>query len=827
MEENKLDLNHLGEKTQEWIKQKALELCRFTTGFASSAKVKDKLCWKYYNGTVDDEDYEYLNKEGGEYLPAKVRSMNILRTPVNLLVGHQSRRDSVYDIFINDTDGKREKYNSQLKKAFDAIYNNIVMKKAKIEFSIQQMGQQIQQIQEFVQQKSTSAEMQQEQQMVAQQLPVVENQVQMMQKQAEKILKEVNIEVDHIIRMYITEYKDIKEEKAFAIMEDLVNTLDIQDKSLDAFIDKIVTGKQYIYADIDDDTDQVIYRNVNSLHVYFSSSSSSKYIHLEKWVAMHDIISYEDAIMEYGESELFDAEIRKDLETYTYPIMNVSNSDLYQGHEITSGISRTVIFFRAPVKRIKRKTDKDVKLISTKEAFENKEENATDTARYDEEIFKAVVLNGKHVVYAKKKKYVFRDPQTKRLWLPVIGETFIGIYRQPFSLIWQNRDFQEMYRIVNHYKELMIAVAGVKGQIIDISQRPGDMSPQQQRYHRKRGSLYIETMKKGQGQSPYNQWKDYDDSISDSIQYVETILQNIIETCFMLMGTPRQRLGITVPDEAVGNAQLATEQSSLVTEILHHQHDNIIAMSYKLLVNLVCEYKNDEDIFIYKGKGIRGGMGIKIPKGIFKDRKFDIYFLNSMKNEKKLEDLRMLAMQHYSKNQMALHDAVAFYNTNSIKELEMNLRAWSEKAEEISQANQEQQMAKMEEIERMKIELPKQIDAQMQQAKNELEQYKIKLDEAKIGFEERKAQMENDLKKYEIDTDKELQLTEMGTEREIEGAYLQEQQRANIRNEQLQAMQLQINAIKIKLDSITNKISADAQKISAGTKLKSKEHIKD
>lgn len=825
--EDKLDLNSLGEKTQEWIKQKALELCRYTTGFASQGKVKDKLCWKYYNGTVDDEDYEYLNKEGNEYLPAKVRSMNILRTPVNLLVGHQSRRDSVYDIFVNDTDGKREKYNSQLKKTFDAIYNNIVLKKAQIEFSLQQTSQQIQELQQFVQAEATTPEQQQQQQMVSQQLPTIMQQIGVMEKQAEKVLKDVNKEVEHIVRMYITEYKDVKEEKAFATMEDLVSTLDIQDKTLDAFIDKIVSGKEYIYVDIDDETQEIIYKNINSLHVYFSSSTSSKYIQNEKWVGMNDIISYDDAIMEYGESKLFDIEVRQDLQTYSYPIMNIANSDLYQGHEILSGISRTILFFRAPVKRIKRKTDSDIKLISTQEAFDNKEDGALDTARYDEEIFKAVILNGKHVVYAKKKKYVYKDPQSKRLWLPVVGETFVGIYRQPFSLIWQNKDFQEMYRIVNHYKELMIAVAGVKGQIVDVSQRPGDMSPSQQRYHRKRGSLYIETMKKGQGQSPYNQWKEYDDSISASIQYVELILQNIIETCFMLMGTPRQRLGITVPDEAVGNAQLATEQSSLVTEILHHQHDFIIAMSYKLLINLVCEYKNDEDLFIYKGKGIRSGMGVKIPKGIFKDRKFDIYFLNSMKNEKKLDDLRMLAMQHYAKNQMALHDAVQFYNTSSMKELEINLRSWSEKAEELAQANQEQQIAKMEEIEKMKIELPKQIDAQMQQAKNELEQYKIKIDEARLGFEERKSNLENELKKYEIDTGKELKMTELGTEREIEGAYLQEQQRTNIRNEQLQGMQLELNAIKIKLDSVINKISADTQKIAAKQKLKSKEHIKD
>ena len=818
----------LSEKGPEFIKKTALSLASMARGSGKS-KRNDEIAWDYYNGKIDRNKFKYLTHVGDYKLPSVIRRISIQRPPLNLLKSQMSRRPFISSTIVIDEESVKEKFRNQFKYIVKQIEIHVKEQNMIFEIQYKKLLQQEQEIMQMLQKEPESEEEAQQIIALRKQLPEIETGLKFIKEEFEQKLTLSAEEIDRIQDFLQYDYKEIKEMLAQKGVKKIREHHGAADQRLAYFVDKCVTGKGYYYIDYIPGNKHLIYEAVDSMQVYYPSIPGVKWVEEGPWVALEDYISFSQVVDMYGHSE----ELKKDgvmdklkyYEDYSAgEDIGQQNANVYTGAKsYSNGINRKRVWWKSPRKvYVKRSPNKhqegkefihfinDEKIYNTKP---NKQKGESVTTRYIYDLFTAVVLDDQYIVDGRRIEKPLRmvDNYT---WtqLPIVGKSYSTYSEEPYSLIWSTKDIQDLHDIVNYHRELYIAASGVKGQVVDLSQKPKKMSIPEHRYHKKTGTLYIETVDKTgkKVQSPYNQWKDYDDTLSPAIQYLEGIMQSLEETCNRTMGVTRQRMGQTVPSDQVATSEMAVDQSALITEILFYESDQVEGRAMRRAINLQAKFLwKNESIIQFTNPDLSTEI-VKIPANLLNKSDYDVYVLNNNQEERTMQEIKMLAVKQNDKGLLPFKHLIGMYNIDSVTQLQKSIVKWTEKAEQLQQQSMENQQQAQAEAEQAKIQMENEFKAMVERDKREIDQFKLQLQQAELEQQKLVDSLNAMLKEKEIDSRKETEYLKILSNRDVEMNYLGEQTRNNQVQEQLSFLQIKLQKLQTEINA---KLGAEDERL--------------
>lgn len=835
----------LSKKDKEFIRKSALAFASIATGSGQSKK-NDEIAWDYYNNKVDGDAFKYLSHVGDLALPAKIKKISIQRPPINLLVSQKSRRPFIFSTVVIDEASVKEKFKNQFFHVIKQVEVKIKEQENILKTQFRKLKQQEQQIQQALQKEPETQEEAQQMQQLHQQLPEIQTAIEALTEEFEERIKFTKDELSKMRDYLSFDYKEMKEMLAQKGVKKLFEVHEINSHSLSFFIDKIVTGKGRYYVDYIPGNKNIIFEAIDSMQVHYPSIQGVKWIQDGPWGIIEDYISHSMLIDQYGDSKELTEEVMTSLEYYkeysSGEDVGLSNANVYTGARTHSnGINRKRIWWKSPRKVFVKKTPNKHKegeyfrhFINDEIKYDvkpNTEKGEKVVTYFMYDLYTATVIDNKYVVDGKRIEKPLRLLDNySRTELPIIGRSYSSYSEEPYSLIWSTKDIQDLYYIVNFHRELYIAASGVKGQIIDLSQSPGVMSIEEQRYHKKTGTLYIQTVDKAgrKIQSPYNQWKDYDDTISSSIQFLEAIMNSLQEICRETMGVSRPRMGQMVSSDQVGTSEMSMDQSALITEILYYEADEVQRRALKRAINLQAKFLWEKEALLQYTNPDLSTEVVKIPSNLLNNSDYDILILNNDDEMRSKLEIKQLAMRLHEKGMLPFRNIVQMYNKHSVVELQKSVIRWADEAEKIAQMNlQNQQQAEMEAIQ-LKGRMEMELQALVQKDKKEIEKMKLDVEMAKLEYGRLNNEVVNLLKDKQIDSLKQTELLKIASNRDVEMQYLSEQARNNQVQEEVQVLQLRLQELQIRInEGLGTKQNELKDKEIKTTKDRDKNRIKD
>lgn len=836
----KLDIPE-AEKNKSWIKSVATAIVGISKSNAFNKKA-DTICWNMYNKELNGHEFEYLYKEGDSVLPARVRMLGYQRSYCNVLISQQARRPFPFSVASVDEASIREKHEKKVKQLVEmsiaemkAAYYETLKARKRLEAEKQKMLEIL-----SIQPENEEQAMMQEQ--VKEMLPEIETTFQMIEDQMTRAGKLQKEQLDKIEFMSRYDAKDSAEEIAISLLKKAETEDKVKKASTDAFRRQVVTGKHFYYVDIAPGRKTPVFQVLDERKCYYPSGIEVEFTHELPWFSINEYISYNDFINKYGhrlsakEKEQIYASINIAQGQFASIPGNgaidrseIDPSGMYAGsHLKNGGISVWRVFFKAPrkiyVKYNKNKykegeyfrhiiTEKDIEDEARK--AEKRDDIFIET-RYIDDLYEAIVTEDGTFIEGYKRKDAVRDIDTpSNVFIPVFGRVYGGS-EKPYSLVWATRDIEILIAIINFYKELLVATAGVKGQIIDLSHKPSDMSMQEQTYHRKKGSLYIQTVSdSGRRVNPsFNQWREYDDTISASVQYLDAMIDNLDKTMGRIMGINYQRLGERHTGDQVGTYQMAAEQSVLVTEILYDDFDEVLREALTHYIRIMAKYTYKNGGYAHYNHMAEGNRILRIPENLLAEKDFKVIIANTLKNEADLRELKQHAFRYHEKGMLPFHQLVSIHGIQNVKTLEKKLQYFAEEAERLAAENNQASMEQQAMLQEQMLKLQAQLDMEIEKQKNAVKEMAIQIDQARLELDKQIADRNSQIAERKVVGDQSLKAMEIQSENAIESEYLQEMGRSAQVNERLKAIEIQLEAIinSSNIDLSKIKLNLDSKK---------------
>lgn len=837
-------------KTKEWMQSMVSSIAQMAASSADG-KERDLLCQRYFDGKVNESDFDYLRKIDDYEMPARVRHIPIVRQNINHLVSQEIRRTFNFRAYAIDEESLKRRLSKKASDYIAVIDNNIQQKHIAIQAQTQQLDQQRQQIDLLLQREPKSQEEAQQQQALQKIYPQLVSQIELGKKSLEREIYISKEEIEKIEKYYKYNFNDFVEMKGNSLLKFAHRSTEVGLKfqMKNGMQDRLVTGKELYLVDLIDGHKFPIFKRLHPYNVYWSGDGENEWVQDGQWVAINYKMS-PTAVIDWFGAHLTPTQ-KAEIDTYQtmihYGQMRTSmnsgavfndpgDADLYGGTKLNQGLdvwwtywksSRRIRIKHTPNKYIPGKyhrhfIDEDEHLDADVKVNEEKGEFIVD--RYVDDVYEGVQIGRNIFVNLGRRKIQLRNDVDLTVKLPVFGLSFNGV-DNPYSLIWATKDIQELSNIVHYHRELMLALAGVKGIVMDLAQKPDDLTEKEWLYFRKQGITFINSLQRRNGRFPsFNQFTTYDDTLSSSIQYLDNLLVSLQKLVDEITGVSYQRKGQTVASDQVGTTQSAINQSILTTEVLFYEHDETVRRALEEWLNLAKASLEEGHVFSYEGEDGSHDV-VTIPANIFKSTRFRMGVQISLKEEQGLQELRQIAMQGYARGQIALDNLVKVYNIDNLKELEKTVIHYAEKAAANAQMYEQNKIQAEAQAVMDKVKFEKEYDKIVADQQNQLKQVELQLKQAELEIKNRELNLKEFVEKNKLM----LQDKEIATEREVEMNYLAEQNRANRVDEILRTIQLQLDGIlqgkQIELGHIEKMKGLAVQERKA--KQDNKEKIKD
>ncbi len=224
---------------------------------------------------------------------------------------------------------------------------------------------------------------------------------------------------------------------------------------------------------------------------------------------------------------------------------------------------------------------------------------------------------------------------------------FFGVIRNRFagstlSIVDTLKNIQLMYNIVMFHIDQALARSGGKALVYDVSQKPKNIPLSDVMYHAKNSGLIMINSKQEGGQmSTFNQWKDIDFTLSNSVSQMINLKMMLEETADKLTGITASRSGVNKTSDAVGVNERSVMQSTLITAPLFDIHYQLVGETLQGMANLM-RYTWGEDGYMINVFGDMGYEMFKIDKAISLDE-YGIFVQNNSKElERKQTMMQMI-----------------------------------------------------------------------------------------------------------------------------------------------------------------------------------------
>jgi len=770
--------------------------------------VKDRKCWNIYHGIVDNTKFEYLTKVEGFTYPAKFRNIGneIVRSKLNILESKQARRSFKSKAIAMDERTLQLKYENRIKASLNARLEMYKERDAIVQQQIQEVQDRMSDMQKQLEVQPDNEQAQAQMEELKKNMPMIQLEMQKLIRNLSRVSLDNNEMQKRIDYFLLNTDVEIMQQVANAALKSAIQTEDLKQHWNVGLREKIATGKPTYITYYNPRTKNVVFKQVDANTAAYSKGGNNRWTQNGEWCFTKEYMNKSQVFSEFeltkSEELIIQAYSLGDataLKNYVGNSAYFDNSENFNDQHNAIEVSR--IWFLAPREIFWKKTPNKYRPeeyfvhLTTKDAKLKKDEIRNRAVIYD--MYHVVVIGNVIHLNMGKQENVFRPIDMPGLpTLPLVAKSFNTASEKPYSLIWRVRELIELYDIVNYKKELTIALSGVKGMIMDKSQKPDNMTSGKWMYYRKLGTMWIETMKKGRKTpASYNQFQNYDDTITQSITFIDNVLNGIDSLIGKLIGITDASLGQFVSSDPVSNVNMSREQSSLITEIQYSENDAVFDKAIELYLNLKIRYTwKDGKVLNYLDKDLEEVL-VQIPKGTLNGSDFRIYSSNNVKEESRLEDLRTAAMQSWGRAELPFTSVVSMFKIDDLTEMENKLIQMSKEAEAIRQQNAAATETAKEEAKQKTINLQGQIDMQLLKVKDEFDLASREIEKARLQLDEKRYEWESEFKERELVVKEKTENFKIMAQNDIESAYLDEEGRSNRVQEMMKQFEIKMNAI--------------------------------
>ena len=322
-----------------------------------------------------------------------------------------------------------------------------------------------------------------------------------------------------------------------------------------------------------------------------------------------------------------------------------------------------------------------------------------------------------------------------------IGLTINGMFYcarngDPYSLVLKTANLQDKYDIINFMRDNVIAQSGSVGSWIDIAHLPkvlgSNLAERLMKFeaYAKAGKKLYDSSQEGQVIN--TSFNNFDDTLKmNTVQAFDLALQRIEDTCSMITGVFREKLGGIEQRDAVSNVQVGIRNSSFITKQYYQIMD---LMTREMLVDSL-----DLSKIVFKN-GISGTLilGERLNKIFtalpehYSVTDFDINIEDSSEMLLEQETVKSLTQEFAKAGVVDPEIILEAATSKGLTKMKSNvIAALNKKKEEGGQLNQLSQQ-----VEQLNSELQKAASdsEKLKQQVEQLNSEKIKLERDKLEF---------------------------------------------------------------------------------------------
>jgi len=749
--------------------------------------------WDRYNSTYKDR-FDYLTKIGEFDLPMQERNVPLQRRLLDLLVAKKSRRPFNYSLYLDSKDYNKEKYKNRIRQFVEFAVTKSEIQNMQYERMLSDLDRNLQTIQNNISKSQGNIPPEDMQKFSA-----MMDQFNFFKRSLEK--KKVLTEeyVDEFNVMYKMSADAIIERLATKYLKYLERVVNFNYMSTMQFRNRVVTGHHnYIVASFNGE--KPVIKPINISNVVFQTGGMETSINKKDWAYYVENMSFAQILENFGEKiqdkygsdalmklrDLYSPHTQ-DSEMWALPNGGaIFASDQFNQKSYNYSNEQTIevkwVWFRGSVP-VSRKTTTDKKGIIHKHILPSKKIINKDDFAYNKgyyinkknpsqkfkkkdvavyskkngdkietknfsKLYHAIVINDEYVINEQEWKTIVRDVDNyNRFNLPIFGKAYDSQEDQPYSLIKATNDIQDLIDIVWISREYMIAVAGTKGNVIDVSQKPDDMTTKEWEYHMKMGRIYIQTVDENgvPKRTSFNQWQNFDNSVSQAITYYDSLIENLSQMMGSIIGIPYQALGETTRADQVGTNKMAIQESQMVTEMLFYEHFMIDKEVLEEYVSLSINTSEEKEI-IFTEPNISSSVQYTLNTEKIKDKNIKMNLYSTGEDFQRIQEIKQMTSSMIGNLGLSLSQIMKIWNSESLKEMEARVEYFEEKAKKVAaeqaKASKEEAMATFKETKQFETEM----EVYLESVKQKYKEAEVFVKQAALEFEKQKFEIESQLK---------------------------------------------------------------------------------
>jgi hypothetical protein len=712
----------LSQKDEKWRQDSVNAFINLSKFGISERRAYLRSLYDYYNGVIDEEDYNYVLKPYGKTrknFPTKLRNYPIIKPIIDLLLGEKSKRPLEYSVTIQNADAISQK---------EEQLQNLLLNNIRTQFlnTLIQQGQ-----------------VQGEQQDVP--LP----------KQIQEEFNRSYVDSRAIRGQYSLNY--------------IMSQQEVYDKFQKQWFHFLVAGECYSHKGVR--RNEPFYEVINPLDVDFDKDPDIDFVEDGDWAILRKFSHASTIIDAYGEyltpEQILELEspTHTSAEAYLLYRAEASGADdnIYRNRLI-----ETITVYWKSRKRIGflSYTDPNTGTQEVKEVDETfkltKEMRAEMQASIEwewiNEVWEGIRIDRRFYIKMNPvaiQRTSMDNPSICKL--PINGRKYSDINSQPISLVSLGIPYQLNYNIYKYRMELAIARSKDIIAQFDINMIPKNWDMDKFMYYVEgTGIAWVDYNKEGIQLSPQHQ-SVLDMSIKTISQYL-TLLESIMVEWEKVSGVNRQRQGSVGTYEGKGTSQQAILQSSHITEDLFRKFANFERRELQGLIDYskVAWINGKKGMFVMPDNTLAE---LEVDGLQHLETEYGIFVADAGKDVEKLQAIRGFA-QAAVQNGLPMSAAISIFESDSFPQIKDKIRQAEKAQEELQKAQQEaqgQQQQQALQIQQAQIEtqkLDKEKDRQLQielaliAAENDDKKNSASLEKMMKDFEIKQKQLE--LKEQEI-----------------------------------------------------------------------------
>ena len=695
------------------------------SGSSQSGKKNDlKILYDYYNGVIDETDYNYVLKPYGKNrknFPSQMRNYPIIKPIIDLLLGEKSKRPLNYTVTVQNADTISTKENAK---------SELIFKNLQMHF------------------------------------------MQSLQKQGQDAGVDPNEEVElpeHIAKMFEDSYVDNRAILGQKSMNYILQEQEVYDKIQKAWFHYLITGECYTHRGVRNA--DPFYEVLNPLDVDYDLDPDLEFVEDGDWALVRKYVhassvidAYYDSLTEQQVLEL--EEPRHSESDITFLYANSQNKD---ENSFRNRLIEVISVYWKSRKRIGflNYIDPETGMMEEQEVEdgfrlpkEMKEQGAKLTWKWVNEVWEGTRIDGRMYINVNpisNQRLSIDNPSKCKL--PINGRRYSDINSSNISLVKLGIPYQLNYNIYKYRLELAIARSKDIIAQFDINMIPKKWDMDKFMYYVEgTGIAWVDYNKEGITLNPQHQ-SVLDMSIKTIGQYIQ-LLESILVEWEKISGVSRQRQGEIGAYEGKASSQQAILQSSHITEDLFRKFERMEQRDFQALL----DYSKEAWLTGKKGMyvmpdGTTDFLDVNSMEHM--ESNYGIFVSDAGKDQEKLQNIKGLT-QAMMQGGAKPGDIAEMLASDSFSEIKSNLKAADRAQEQLDAAQQQAQ----QEMQQQQLEA-----AQMAQEAQGLENEKDRqkdIEIALIGAESKKDVEGNNLNLEKMIRDFEIKERELDLrEREL------------------------------------------------------------